>query len=345
METDFRRNKFFGFVKKNLVLLGIVLLVGIFSISNALTKEVLIRDEDKEINIKGYIFDVGDALDKAKIDLGEHDQISLAMETKLENGMTINIERAYPVTIQVDGETVEAMTAFENVSEILNEYQIEVDERDVVEPAVEALVSKNATILVKRMKQEVVVEKVVMPYERVVKFNDSMDKGKLKILQKGKDGEKEVEYRIVYEDGKEISKELVSEKIIATTQNEIVEQGTAQFIATSRGDTRFKKAITMSSTAYDATFESTGKNPGDKYYGITRSGTQVRPGVVAVDPKVIPLGTKLYVKSLDGSKDYGFASAEDTGGAIKGNKIDLYFEDPADVKKYGRRKVQVYILN
>ena len=344
METDFRRNKFFSFAKKNL-LLGIVLLVGIFSISNALTKEVIIRDEDKEINIKGYISSVGDALDKAKIALGEHDQISLEMETKLENGMTINIERAYPVTIQVDGETVEVMTAFENVSEILNEYQIEVDKSDVVEPAINSLVGKNATILVKRMKQEVVVEKVVIPYERVVKHNDSMDKGKLKVLQKGRDGEKEVEYRIVYEDGKEISREMVEERIIAETQNEVVEQGTAQFIATSRGDTRFKKAITMSATAYDATFESTGKNPGDKYYGITRSGTQVRPGVVAVDPKVIPLGTKLYVKSLDGSKDYGFASAEDTGGAIKGNKIDLYFEDPADVKKYGRRKVEVYILN
>lgn len=344
METDFRRNKFFSFAKKNL-LLGIVLLVGIFSISNALTKEVIIRDEDKEINIKGYISSVGDALDKAKIALGEHDQISLAMETKIENGMTINIERAYPVTIQVDGETVEVMTAFENVSEILNEYQIEVDKSDVVEPAINSLVGKNATILVKRMKQEVVVEKVVIPYERVVKHNDSMDKGKLKVLQKGRDGEKEVEYRIVYEDGKEISREMVEERIIAETQNEVVEQGTAQFIATSRGDTRFKKAITMSATAYDATFESTGKNPGDKYYGITRSGTQVRPGVVAVDPKVIPLGTKLYVKSLDGSKDYGFASAEDTGGAIKGNKIDLYFEDPADVKKYGRRKVEVYILN
>ena len=77
METDFRRNKFFSFAKKNL-LLGIVLLVGIFSISNALTKEVIIRDEDKEINIKGYISSVGDALDKAKIALGEHDQIGRA---------------------------------------------------------------------------------------------------------------------------------------------------------------------------------------------------------------------------------------------------------------------------
>ena len=66
--------------------------------------------------------------------------------------------------------------------------------------------------------------------------------------------------------------------------------------------------------------------------------------IVAVDPKVIPLGTKLYIQSLDGTKDYGFAIAEDTGGAIKGNKIDLFFESSEQVYKFGRRKVKVYIL-
>ena len=101
----------------------------------------------------------------------------------------------------------------------------------------------------------------------------------------------------------------------------------------------------MTATAYDLSFESTGKLPGDKYYGITASGTKVRPGVVAVDPNVIPLGTKLYIQSLDGSKDYGFAIAEDTGGAIKGNRIDLFFENSQDVYRFGRRKVKVYILN
>ncbi len=345
METNFKRDKVLGFAKKNLVLLGIMLILGIFSISNALTKEVVIQDGEKQITIEGYISTAKDALEKAEIKLSEHDQISVAMEKKLESGMTINIKRAYPVTIQVDGEAVEAMTAYNKVSDVLNEYKVELNEEDLVEPSRYSWVDKNDTIMVKRMKKEIVKEKISIPYERVVKYNDGMDKGKLKILQKGEDGQKEVEYKVVYEDGKEITRELIQEKIVAPAQNEIVEQGTAQYIATSRGDTRFKKAIRMSSTAYDATFESTGKNPGDKYYGITRSGTKVRPGVVAVDPKVIPLGTKLYVKSLDGSKDYGFASAEDTGGAIKGNKIDLYFEDPADVEKYGRKKVEVFILD
>lgn len=344
MKTDFKMNKILDFSKGRLILLGIVVFLGIFSISNALSKEITILDEDKEIEIEGYVSSVEDALERAEIELNEHDQISVDKSTKIEDGMTISIKRAYPVTIQVDGEPMEAMTAFNKVSDILKEYEIELGEKDMVEPALDSAVAKNDTIQVKRFREEIIVEKVEIPYERIVKHNDDMDKGKLKILQKGKDGEKEVEYKVVLEGGKEVAREMLQERIITPSTNEIVEQGTAQYIATSRGSTRIRKVIRMSSTAYDATFESTGKNPGDKYYGITRSGTKVRPGVVAVDPKVIPLGTKLYVKSLDGSKDYGFASAEDTGGAIKGNKIDLYFEDPADVKKYGRRPVEVYIL-
>ena len=100
----------------------------------------------------------------------------------------------------------------------------------------------------------------------------------------------------------------------------------------------------MNATAYDLSFASTGKRPGDRGWGITASGTRARPGVVAVDPKVIPLGTTLYIQSLDGSKDYGFAIAEDKGGAIKGNRIDLFYDSNSEAMNFGRRQVKVYIL-
>ncbi|HQL36362.1 MAG TPA: 3D domain-containing protein, partial [Bacillota bacterium] len=108
----------------------------------------------------------------------------------------------------------------------------------------------------------------------------------------------------------------------------------------SRGQvTRFVRALKMTATAYDATFESCGKHPDHPQYGITYSGLRVRPGIVAVDPKVIPLGTYLYVEG------YGEALAADIGSAIKGNRIDLYYESPADVAKYGKRTVKVYVLD
>ncbi|WP_425540088.1 cell wall-binding repeat-containing protein [Microaceticoccus formicicus] len=102
---------------------------------------------------------------------------------------------------------------------------------------------------------------------------------------------------------------------------------------------KYKQIIRMNSTSYDASPESNGP-----WGPITALGTNLRPGVVAVDPKVIPLKTELYVTSTDEWPSYGMAIAEDTGGAIKGNKIDLFYESSETVHKYGRRDVIVYVL-
>lgn len=112
----------------------------------------------------------------------------------------------------------------------------------------------------------------------------------------------------------------------------------------SRGAFRFSSQMDMAATAYDLSYESCGKYPDHPEYGITASGTKAKPGTVAVDPDVIALGTKLYIASTDGSPDYGFATALDTGSAIKGYRIDLFMEDSNDVANFGIRQVKVYIL-
>jgi 3D (Asp-Asp-Asp) domain-containing protein len=100
-----------------------------------------------------------------------------------------------------------------------------------------------------------------------------------------------------------------------------------------------RRVVTMVSTAYDPGPASTGKSPGHPAYGITASGMRAGYGVVAVDPRVIPLRTRLYVPG------YGYAIAGDTGGAIKGNRIDLGFATYAEAIRWGRRPVEVYILD
>lgn len=102
----------------------------------------------------------------------------------------------------------------------------------------------------------------------------------------------------------------------------------------SRGGLTFLKCINMSATAYTA-----------KQGARTASGLTVGEGKIAVDRRIIPLGTKLYVASTDGSKDYGFAVASDTGGAIKNNKIDVFFNTYSKCIQFGRRNVKVYILS
>ena len=100
----------------------------------------------------------------------------------------------------------------------------------------------------------------------------------------------------------------------------------------SGGSFEYSKVLVMNATSYT---DDPSENGG---YSTTRLGTPLRYGVVAVDPSVIPLGTKLYIEG------YGYAVAEDTGGAIKGNKIDLCFTDKAQANAFGRRNVKVYIL-
>jgi len=96
--------------------------------------------------------------------------------------------------------------------------------------------------------------------------------------------------------------------------------------------------MTMRATAYEAGPRSTGKTPDHPAFGITHSGLPARVGVVAVDPRVIPLFTLLYVVG------YGFAIAADTGTGVDGNSIDLFFDTVEECLQFGRRNVRVYVI-
>ena len=94
----------------------------------------------------------------------------------------------------------------------------------------------------------------------------------------------------------------------------------------------------ITATAYTAGPESTGKRPGHPAYGLTATGTRAQPGkTIAVDPRVIPLGSKVYIDEL------GEFVAEDTGGAIRGQRIDLFMENLDYALDWGVRKVRVHV--
>ncbi|WIF95947.1 G5 domain-containing protein [Caminicella sporogenes] len=331
--------------KKIMMVVVIMLLLSIFVIGFAFRKEITIVDGDKKITIKTVAFNVSGVLKKAGITLKEQDKLSIDSNAKLKNGMVIEIKRAFPVKIKVDGKELDVLTANNLVKDILKQYNIKLGEKDRTQPSLESNVTANDIINVIRCEEKIVREEMEIPYKTVIKYNDSIEAGKTKRFQNGKNGKKEVEYKVVYENGEEVAREVVSEKVIKKPVDEIIEKGSEKYFVASRGKViRYKKVLIMQSTAYDLSYQSTGKRPDHPEYGITYTGTRVRHGVVAVDPRVIPLGSKLYIESLDGSKDYGFASAEDTGSAIKGKKIDLFFEDHRAAMRYGRRKVRVYIL-
>lgn len=189
------------------------------------------------------------------------------------------------------------------------------------------------------------IDRSKVDFDTKIVYNDEKYVDYEQVVQNGRDGMKKSVYQESYIDGKLVFKSLEEEIVYKEPVDKVIEVGTKEYVvATSRGGFRFDAEFDMVASAYDLSYESCGKNPGDPYYGITASGTKAQPGTVAVDPSVIPLGTKLYIASTDGSPDYGFATALDTGGAIRGNRIDLFMESNDHANNYGMRQVKVYIL-
>lgn len=318
------------------------LTLGVYMLS---AKEVTLSIDDEIKEVVTYSSTVGDFLNKEKIILGEDDYINVPLDAKIENNMKIIINTSKTYKLNIGQQQYEIKSTFDRVEDILKDNSIELGEKDYTKPALKEKVSPGDEIEVVTVEEVIEEVKETIPYEKLVKQNNNMHIGQEKVSQKGQNGLKVTKVHKVYENGKLISEEVVGEDIVKKPVPQITEKGTKNVATASRGSFRYKKVLTMTATAYDLSYESTGKKPGDKYYGITASGTKVREGVVAVDPKVIPLGTKLYVESLDGRKDYGFCVAEDTGGAIKGNRIDLFFNSGEEAKRFGVRKVKVYILD
>ena len=308
-------------------------------------KNIILEVDGKTEEISTYAETVEDLLDEEEILLDKFDYISFTLDTKLEDNMKITIKKAKLYTLAIGDVMEEISSIYTRVGDVVNDLNISLGELDYIEPALDEKLSYGDEIKITRVQEEVEEVEEVIPHESIVQKSDKLDNGTTKVIQEGEDGVKIKKLKKVFENGQLVEKILIGEEIVKEAIPKITEKGTKAVAKTSRGNVRYKSVFTMTATAYDNSYASTGKRPGEKYWGLTAMGTKARVGAVAVDPRVIPLGTKLYVESLDGTKDYGFCVAEDTGGAIKGSKIDLFFNTAGEVKRFGRRKVKVYILD
>jgi uncharacterized protein YabE (DUF348 family) len=339
MKIDLKQFKSL-FSVKLIAVAALCLILATSYIYSAMKKEITIEDIDEAKAISTFKNTVGDVLEENNITIRPQDKVSLDMTEILTDGMSIKISRAREITINSDGKDIVLLTTAPDIKSALEEARIQLGEKDRVAPEQDAAITGNIKLDVIRVEEKIVKQEMKMDFTNQVSKSDKLDKGIVSVVKKGSPGLKELAIKIIFENGKETKREIAEEKVIKEPINGIIEEGTRTTFVSSRGQvTRFVKALKMSATAYDATFESCGKHPDDPNYGITYSGLRVRPGIVAVDPKVIPLGTYLYVEG------YGEALAADKGGAIKGNKIDLYYESPKDVARFGRKTVKVYVLD
>lgn len=266
-------------------------------------------------------------------------------------GYDVTLAAGQTVTVLRNGEIQTVQSSKESISKLLERIGIvpsplETVAVDLAGPGVEITVAEEI------IYYDRVVEKVAFDTVRVA--NPEMKKGTEKVVQEGADGVRTSIYEVVFSNGQELSRQFV-EEVDSTAVDQIVEYGTAAdatvntksaissvsknndgsgMLTLADGSTlSFSAVKSMTATAYTA-----GHGGADK---CTATGTTVRVGTVAVDKRVIPLGTKLYIVTNDGIV-YGTAVAEDTG--VKGSKVDLYFDTYQQCINFGRRGCTVYIL-
>lgn len=174
-------------------------------------------------------------------------------------------------------------------------------------------------------------------FETEYRADNSMYEGNSYVAQEGKNGVRTVKYVIKKVDGQIISKDIESSEITEAPVKKVVVYGTKQQTVTAKG-----KAIAY--TKVHSSFKATAYTACDKWGHSTASGMYAQVGVIAVDPSVIPMGTKVYIEGINGAGDYGYAIAGDTGGAIKGNIIDLYKNSDSECNAWGVKYVNIYVL-
>lgn len=309
-----------------LALLTVLLVATGFMFAN---KKVHIAVDGTTIMISTLHSKPQDVLAQAGINLGVNDEYRLST-AELRNGSTISVYRAVPVNVTYQGKTEVIITGKPTVGELAGSLGMDMGRVKLVPEGANAIEANMHIQAITLMEKE--VERDVVERFPVIRQPDStLEKGVERVVEEGQDGIKTVVARIHYADGVEVSAEQLSEKIKEAPKPQVIHVGTRDVVDTSRGAMRFSRVATMEASAYLPTDGSAA--------GITATGVPARRGIVAVDPDVIPLGTRVFVQG------YGLATAADVGGAIVGNRIDLCMEDSSEAWRFGRRAVKVYILD
>lgn len=295
-------------------------------------KNITIQVDGKTQTVSTRAITVGGALEDAGIVLDKADGYDLTSGNKLTDGSTIEVIRAMPVKVWKGGRTTEYTIGRKTVRDVLNAVGVDYDGFQVY-PGLDAEVKPGMTIHIISPTNKVVTETKEIPFDRQLRDNDDLPRGRQNVVSAGKNGTAKVTYRTVNVGKIEVKQEINSEVLTAPVP-EVVEIGTGKnlinTIETSRGFVRYRSARQVEASAYTLA-EGSGS-------GLTSTGVVPYHGIVAVDPDVIPYGTRMYIPG------YGFAVAGDCGGAINGNRIDLYMESYGDAISWGRRNVTMYIL-
>lgn len=319
---------------------------------------VVIYDEGKQVASVNVAGTVKSALDKAGIKIKDGDKLNFDQAVGITSDMTVEITRSFPVKIKVDGKVKTVNITGGTVESVLRQAGINLGQFDEVSKKMTGELKKETALTVKRIEYKTETKTVKTAFRTKVEYDNSMYEDQKKVKKKGVKGKSLNEYKYTIVDGKITETEVLSSKVVKEPVTQVLIRGTKVRSTGFTGATvksgrviselkppfeiplnkngrpvNYKKVITGKATAY-----CTGT--------ICSTGAPAMPGRVAVDPREIPYGTKMYIVSSDGKWNYGYCIASDTGGFIYNSStvVDLYIRGYNNCRNFGRRNVDIYIL-
>ncbi len=309
----------------------------------------------KKLKVTGT---VREAIEKAGLKLKDGDEANIPLDFGVTDDVTIKVIRGFKVTLTADGKTRNVNFSGGTVKELLKKEGITISDLDITEPERNEKLSKGDTVVVKRVTFKDKDVKGKIPFETKVEYDDSKFEDEAKVKTKGKDGKKIDTVRTLYVDGEFYKTEIVKTEVTKKPVTKVVVRGSkARPGGYLNGYVSGKRIISELTPPYKIELDE--NNRPIKYKKIIRgkatayctgttcsTGVKAMPGRVAVDPREIPYGTKMYIVSSDGKWHYGYATASDTGGFIYNSNtvVDLYMRSYTDCVNFGRRNVDIYIL-
>ncbi len=303
-------------------------------------KDVTVVVDGRTINMKTQASDVAALLEEAGIVVEADDVVTPSLETVVDSGATVVVRHSIPVVLDLSGSRVPIDVVGDTVADALIAVGADPASNPGVRPSLATRLTPDMTIHVPdvfiRVTQE--DESVTAPVR--LRKDSSLEQGRREVVSEGSVGRVMKVYRVLVTNGTEGSPVLTTQHTIVAPRARVIAVGTAKrsrgipVAALSSRDSKPPKGgrkMRVEATAYSAAQPDLND--------ITATGAKAVRGVIAVDPRVIPLGTRVYVPG------YGYAVAADTGGAIKGKRIDLCFDTVAECFKWGRRMVTITILD
>ena len=238
---------------------------------------------------------------------------------------------ARPVVLDLAGQRLGRWTTAPTVSGTLAEWGFAPSPLDRIAPAPGTTLVADAAVHITQVQELVTNRRVPLPYQTTTQSDPSLFAGFSHPVSYGQDGLALERIVTTYVNGKAAASQILSQRVLKPPVNAVLAVGTLHVLYRGGSPLRFSKALNMISTGYYPS--PTWSN------GYTATGIRATFGIVAVDPSVIPLGSRLYIPG------YGYALAADTGGAIVGNRIDLCFDSEQQALDWGVREMRVYVLS